>query len=235
MNVIEYLKENDNEQISITDLVDKMKEMCGERAYSASYTKQKLVEHFGASVIITEINGKQNVVTLRRTASSILHDFYCQVKSDNPENEKIKLIKTATKLIKNDIKSVNTKKNVYLNSHDISSAEANKQFLPDRLVILLRNLFNEKDADNKVCSIGQAIMHASRPRMIIAPLQLGLAVQLHHHFASKYLIDVLNSLGFCVSYSEVQMFESCAAVSNRTDFQNDMFVQYIADNVDHNL
>lgn len=238
MTVIEYLKENDNEQITITDLVDKMKEICGERAYSASYTKQRLVEHFGDSVIITEINGKQNVVTLRRTASSILHDFYSQCKSDNPESEKVKLIKTAAKLIKNDIKSVNTNRNVYPNSHDISSVVVNKQFIPDSLVQLLRDLFIEKGADTKVCSIGQAIMQASRPRVIIAPLQLGLAVQLHHHFASKYLIDVLNSLGFCVSYSEVQMFESCAAVSNRADienFQNDMFIQYVADNVDHNL
>ena len=36
----------------------------------------------------------------------------------------------------------------------------------------------------KVASIGQAIVQTPRPRVIPAPLQVGLAVQLHHHFAS---------------------------------------------------
>ena len=63
------------EQITVTDLVDKMKQILGERAYGVSYTKQKLKEHFGDSVIITDINGKIDAVTLKWTASSILHEF----------------------------------------------------------------------------------------------------------------------------------------------------------------
>ena len=40
------------------------------------------------------------------------------------------------------------------------------------------------------------------------PSQLGLAVHLHDHFASKYLIDTLHQLGFCKSYKEVRRYES---------------------------
>ena len=77
-----------------------------------------------------------------------------------------------------------------------------------------------------------------RPRTIIAPLQLALTVSLHHHFASWYLIDTLNKLGFCSSYSEVQRFESCAAQQNcidLSDIGHSSSLHFISDNVDHNL
>ena len=50
--------------------------------------KKKLEEHFRESMIITEINGIQNVVTLRNTASSILHDFYKRHKTDDSQTGK---------------------------------------------------------------------------------------------------------------------------------------------------
>ncbi|KAH3821387.1 hypothetical protein DPMN_123151 [Dreissena polymorpha] len=76
--VISLFKESEDEQITVTVLVDQMKNICGENAYGVQYTKNKLKEHFGDSVIITDINGKADVVTFRRTAASILHDFYSQ-------------------------------------------------------------------------------------------------------------------------------------------------------------
>ncbi len=74
--------------------------------------------------------------------------------------------------------------------------------------------------------------------MILCPVQLGLSVQLHHHFSSRFLIDSLNSLGFGCSYSEVQYFERNVSASQGTDIPNltsDQFVQYAADSVDHNI
>ena len=65
-----------------------------------------------------------------------------------------------------------------------------------------------------------------------------LGVQMHSHFQSCFLIDTLNELGFSVSYSEVQKYERSAAMSNRTDipgFIPGHFIQYAADNVDHDL
>ena len=65
-------------------------------------------------------------------------------------------------------------------------------------------------------------------------------MQLHPHFVSIFILDTLNSLGFCSSYSEVQRLESCASVSYGTDIPDlhtvsvAHTVQYIADNVDHN-
>ena len=67
------------------------------------------------------------------------------------------------------------------------------------------------DSPLKVAAIGQSIMQAIRPRLIVSPLQLGLGVQMHHAFGSKMLIDILNKLGFSSSYSEVERFERNAA------------------------
>ena len=88
----------------------------------------------------------------------------------------------------------------------------------------------------KCASIGQALMQATRPRVLIAPLQIGLAVQLHH-FVSRFLIDSLHAQGFCSSYREATQYERNVAVHHGTEIPNisDEFVQYIADNVDHNV
>ena len=81
-------------------------------------------------------------------------------------------------------------------------------------------------------------MQATRPRVLIAPLQLGLAVQMHHHFGSRFLIDLLHRHRFCSSYAEVQMFERNAVVTSGTELNildGDCLVQYFADNGDRNI
>lgn len=68
-------------------------------AYGHTHMQARLKEYFGDQIIITDINGKSNVVTLRSNAECVLQE-------DDPDMEKIHLIKTAAKLIRNDIKSV---------------------------------------------------------------------------------------------------------------------------------
>ena len=60
-------------------------------------------------------------------------------------------------------------------------------------------------------------MQAVRPRAILVPLQIGLAIQVHRQYGSRYLVDVLNKLGFCSSYSEVQKYERSAAFHQGTN------------------
>ena len=119
----------------------------------------------------------------------------------------------------------------------MSSIEKNLEFIPDLLRLFLRILFVGKDVELQIALVGQAIVQATRPRVILAPLQLGLGVQMHHHFASKFLIDSLHTHGFCSSYPTVQKFERSAAASHGSDipgYTPGHFVQCIADNVDHN-
>ena len=219
------------------DLVNKMKEITNGEAYSPVHMKRKLTEHFGNDIIITDIQGIPNVVTFRRTATSILQAFYQRQKSDDPESEKLELIATVAKLIKSDIQSKEPSMS-YPKVCDLSSREKNVEFIPHSLQLFLRQIVSGKDSDLKGASIGQVIMQSARPRISICPMQIGLGVQLHHHFASKFLIDTLYSFGFCSSYAEVQIFQSSAAVTQGTDilgFTPGRFIQFVADNVDHNI
>ena len=164
--------------------------------------------------------------------------FTIRKKITDTQAEKMRLIKTAAQLIKSDIKSVVQDKSIYPSSLDMSNNETVKEYLPESLRLLLKMLFVGKDKDLKVGSIGQAIMQATRPRVLQAPLLLGLGVQIHFHFASRFLIDTLDALGYSCSYSEVQSYERSAAITCGTDIPGyipGQFIQYVADNVDHNI
>ena len=100
------------------------------------------------------------------------------------------------------------------------------------------NLFFGKLTIIKVAPIGQAITQSVRPRILNMPLQLGLGVQMHRQFGSRFLIDTLNELCFCSSYSEVQRYERCAAVHFTTDIPDlgpGTFIQHMADDIHRNL
>jgi hypothetical protein len=151
--------------------------------------------------------------------------------------KKKRILETAGKLLKADINSMKTSRDYYPSFNDVSSAENNVSFLPESLQLFMKAIFGQQN-NVKVAAIGQSIVQTCRARSVIAPLQLGLGVQLHHHFGSRFLIDHLNSLGFCCSYSEVQKYEAnaAAALSNKIPCQesDDPFLQFVADNVDHN-
>ena len=102
----------------------------------------------------------------------------------------------------------------------------------------LEGLFVGKNISRKVAGIGQGIMQAVCSRSLLAPLQLGLANQVYHHYRSEFLLDILHSLGFCSSYTEIQRFEgNCALVNASTYLLGDLngsHVKMATDNVDFN-
>ncbi len=120
----------------------------------------------------------------------------------------------------------------------MSSVEEACSFQPDSLYIFRQGLFKSVDAKMKIATIGQAILQAARPCVILPPLQLWLCVQLHHHFASKYHIDTLHTHGFSYSYIEVTTYKHSAAVTSGTEIPNltlGNFIQYAAGNVNDNI
>lgn len=240
LKVAQYL-ENIDDQVTVLDLIKKMEEYLAESAtdstaYSNRYMKERILEHFGDNVIITNQPGMPSIVTFRRTAASILEEFHMQQKENsNPEDEKLNVIRAAAKLLRSDIKCIETPSDIYpLIDSDI---DKNLEFLPPTLQLLLNQLFSGKDTSRKVAFVGQAIMQSTRPRALLAPLQIGMGVLLHHSFASRFLIDTLNHAGFCSSYEEVLSFKRNAAVSQGTTIPdyNGEFTQYGLDNLDHNL
>ena len=238
LKVMEDLSMNDQELTTVTDLMESMKAYLGDSGstpYGFTHMKKRIKDYYGDDIIITEINGKHNVVTFTTAASKILHEFHHTAGKNDTTREKIRVIETAAKLIKSDIQSITQCKDFYPTSDDMSIQKA-KAFIPESLATFLQVCLPE-NSTTKVASLGQAIMQATRPRALLCPLLLGLGVQLHHHFSSRFLIDTLNTCGFSCSYSEVQSFERSASLYQGTDIPNftpDHVIQYVADNVDHN-
>ena len=119
----------------------------------------------------------------------------------------------------------------------------NVEYLPKSPRIFLDNLFVGKEKSVPLASIGLAIMQQVRSKALIVLLQLGLGIQMHQHFASRFLIDWLDRHGFCVSCSEVLKYEHCAAahqgtkipgVSESSSAEPTHFRHHVVDNSDHN-
>ena len=135
-----------------------------------------------------------------------------------------------------DIKSIDNNKEAYPSVDDIMSVDSNLKCIPSSLHDFLKHIMDSKNSEIKILSLAQAIIQSTISRKVIEPLQIGLGVLCHHQFGSRFLIDILNSKGFCSSYSEVQRFESSAAMTHGTDFCKtpEQFLQFVGDNVDRN-
>ena len=62
-------------------------------AYGRLYMKTKLLEYFGDKIIITDINGKPNVVTFRNTATAILQEFHKNQDDVDIKEQQMNIIK----------------------------------------------------------------------------------------------------------------------------------------------
>ena len=89
-------------------------------------------------------------------------------------------------------------------------------------------------------SVGHAIVQASRPRSVIAPIMFGVGIEMDHVFGSKWLINELSHLGFSISYDEVVKYKQSVIQSEAlenllSEYIPGTFTQWVADNVDHNV
>lgn len=236
-----YLERNDEEQLTVSDIVTIMRDYLSEEAsvpYGNQYMKEKLKGHFGDSIHISEGEGLHDLVTMREQTSKILRDYFKGVRNGDEESQKRTIINTAAKLLKSDIKTnVPSVTDHYPSSQSLRLGPA-LDYLPMSLHSMLNLLFVGTDKNEKVASIGHAIIQATRPRAVIAPLQVGLASQLHFLYKSRFLVDTLSTMGFCSSYGELKRFQLNSADVVAPDVIGgpvpDMVV-FAADNVDHNI
>jgi hypothetical protein len=168
-------------------------------------------------------------------ADSVVLEKASPERLNNKDDE---ILRAAAELIVADIKKLpETGKDTYTNTETLEGCSL--AHVPTTLLKFLRIVLVEKD-DKKLSAIGQAIVHVSRPRSYLAPIQMGLAIELHAMFRSRFLVETLHALGFCSSYSEVMEFEKNAAITMEPELKNlgistDGLFLFAADNVDHNL
>ena len=209
----------------------------GEEVFGAKWIKKKLQEKYSDNIFFAEVAGRKNVICFKDMASYIVSDTWCAERKEDINDEAKRMIKTAAKLVKNNIKeSIISNTNSSCTYPTTEDAEK-IGWIPELLRYFLSLLINQR---LKVESIGQCIMRGLFPRSVILPILLSLSVEMDYMFASRWLIDQLNKFGFAESYGEVNRFKQGVLVNE--DVTNliqsclgpDGFLTFAADNVDHN-
>ena len=204
--------------------------------------KKRLKNSLRTQFIFSEGECLDDIVTMREQTSQILRSHYKQkCQEGDEESQKRAIIENAARLIRSDTKSqVSTVTNQYPSSEDLKLDSA-LSFIPTSLRTALQTLFVGKDTRRKVAAVGHAIIQALRPRTVIAPLQVELAVQIHHLYRSKFIVVTLHEMGFCCSYTQVIRFEKNATDCVEPDVLGgdvdllEMSVVFAADNVERNV
>ena len=177
-----YPEIKDDEQVTISDLINKMKECLKDtdiEPHNFPHMKYVLKSYFENRNVISQIDGKQNTVTLKTTASKF---WTC--------DEKNNIIEAAAKFTKQDIRDISQTKETYRSVEDLSTDTA-MRFLPPSLLLLLKTLFCGKDSRKQIASISQAFMQATRHSLRMAPLLIGLGDFPAHIVKWKRLKGVL--------------------------------------------
>ena len=96
-----------------------------------------------------------------------------------------------------------------------------------------------------VVMLGQDIIHAATKSQVKTPKHIGLAVIIHHLTGSKDVVTLLNRMGHCSSYDDVEIVNTAWAREMEARSQQTgvvilsnitagPFVQFAADNNDFN-
>ena len=96
--------ENEIDLFTLEDFWMKMKEVSDEEVYGVKRIKQKLQEKYKDNIFFSEVSGRKNVVCFRNMADWIINDQWYKSKVQNAEDEAKRIIETAAKIIKNDLK-----------------------------------------------------------------------------------------------------------------------------------
>lgn len=236
--LIEWLEsESGAELYTVTELHSKMVELSdGDDVYSIKRLKQKLQEHYHEHIFFAQVEGRNDVVCFKNMAKYIINDKWHS--SRNTMEDKTEwIVSTAAKIIRDEIREKIYDCKSYPTNEDITSISQSSQWIPHSLQTFLKLIIISEVKQN---SIGHAIIQASRPRSVIAPVMFGVGIEMDHVFGSKWLINELSHLGFSISYDEVVRYKQSVIQSETpenlmSEYIPGTFTQWVADNVDHNV
>ena len=141
--------ENELAPVSTSEVHEKMTELAnGADVYSIKQMKRKLEDKYGDDIVITQSDGKANLVCFKNVAQFIISKME---KVKGSENEGEMIVKTAARLIKAEINNQNFNIDEYPSKTDIEKHQ-------NSLVPLLHLFMKELNPNElKQSSIGQAI------------------------------------------------------------------------------
>ena len=226
--------ESGAELYTLTELHSKMVELSeGDDVYTNKRLKQKLQENYKEHA---NVEGRKNVVCFKNMAKFIINEKW-QSSRNSTEDKAEWIVSTAAKIIRDEIREKIYDCKSYPGNEDIACNNQSSQWVPNHLQTFLKLIIISEVKQN---SIGHAIVQASRPRSVIAPIMFGIGIEMDHVFGSKWLINELSHLGFSISYDEVIKYKQSVIQSETpenllSEHIPGTFTQWVADNVDHNV
>ena len=222
---------------SVIEVQEKMKEFSGkEDVYGVQYLKSLLTKKYEDHVAFCNEPGRENIVYFKDMSDYLIKGLYRERKTkvnteeEETENEAIKIQAVAAKLIKDEIRRCDYKNDVYPSVNDMKNLDWSPPLLKQFLKYLVQSELKQE-------SLAQCIVKAAK-RNTIPPLLLGIGVDLDQTIGSKWLVRHLSKLGFSITHDEVTLYRQSvleAQVEPITGIPEDLFIQWSADNVDHNV
>ena len=223
----------------MSSLLLKYQDILKERGVDgASYTKHRLKErlkrYFGCDIEFFQQANKCKSEIVYPSALSI-HDLINEAaatkmqttasNSANHESADYQQIRYVAGRIREEIRKCNGIKLRPLDVKEIC-LETAKRIVPPILYMLIRQIICPSEMketeistackriedERKVLTISQDIIHSASNARVKLPKQIGLAMAVHHLTGSKVLITLLNRMGHCSSYSEVQEVDTSLAM-----------------------
>ncbi|XP_063542992.1 uncharacterized protein LOC134751504 [Cydia strobilella] len=166
-------------------------------------------------------------------AQEVLKERWHEEKLDDHKSERLRIVRTAANIILEDIRSVLFDTNNY--PPPSSFLDKVNSVIPETLntfveTVVTKYRKNPEPLESTVTALSHSIMTAARPRTFKSPLLLGIGSLIHQKYASKSLIDLLSSIGFCASYKDVCRLE-VAMASRSVSHSRPEFTQFVFDSV----
>ena len=111
----------------------------------------------------------------------------------NVHDESVWVVFATADLIVNDIREKQYVTDTYSTTTKISDTDKLKEGIPPLLLLLMEKIIPDELKRLALCN---AIIQAARPHFSISPVLFGVAVEVDHSFASKWLVTEFSRLGF---------------------------------------
>lgn len=188
--VYNFLEDNREEcQFSLGQLIDKIPE---DSRPHIKTVKKRLEEKYGDDIIISPSTNRGSTVCFKSIGHKILSDnWYCNEKMADLQEERARIVKTAGKIILQDIRS-KTFNTDYYPPIDNFLADAHR-VVPGTLLLLLHTIIltNKQGSlepwKKKCLALAHAIMVAVRPKSFLSSIMIGVATYSYKKFGSKLL------------------------------------------------
>ncbi|KAI4476269.1 hypothetical protein M0804_013723 [Polistes exclamans] len=239
--IANYIKDSPKGRFTANELLY----LNGSRCFTRKVLYRKLMEFFGEDIYILSQQGRETTILYKSFSSTKLcEDWYRDPDSlDIKQQEAI--VSAAAQIVRKNIENHEYKKNSYQPAGKFLHSV--QQDIPPLLRVLIdqltiSNSFKKDDNDEEQkyivqrSAIAHSIIALIRRSDFTSHLQLALGIYIHRKCGSKLIIDILNKIGFCVSYYQLQQYEASIIMDPpKFVLEDDVCVQHVFDNIDHNV